>query len=122
MLGDIADKHARRPIFAESSGKGQDRAGHDALFAVGHADMPENKGVRQPQGLSTPSQCFIEAFKSPPRRAVHEGKGDDSRCQDAAVPGHDEADAGLIEKDADGMLKSKDQEQQPAADRRHLSQ
>lgn len=35
---------------------------------------------------------------------------------------HDEADAGLIEKDADGMLKSKDQEQQPAADRRRQHQ
>lgn len=34
-------------------------------------------------------------------------ESDDSRGQDAAVPGHDEADAGVIEKDTDRMLRPK---------------
>ena len=84
--------------------------------------MPEDERVRQSQGLPTPGQGFIKAFKGPPGGTVHEGESDDSRGQDAAVPGHDEADAGVIEKDTDRMLEAKDQEQQPAADRRRQYQ
>lgn len=84
--------------------------------------MPEDERIRQAQGLATPGQGFVETLKGPAGRAVHEREGDDSRRQDAAIPGHDEADAHVVEKDADRVLQAEDQEQQPAADRRRQDQ
>ena len=84
--------------------------------------MPENIRVGQAQCPATPGQCFIKTFKGPAGRTVHERERHHCRSEDAAIPGHDKADAHIIEEHADGMFQAEDEEEQPAAYRRRKDQ
>ena len=61
-------------------------------------------------------------FKGAAGRPVHEGKGDDSRSRDAAVPGHDQRKTYIVQEHADGMAQAEYQQQEPAAYRRRQDQ
>lgn len=70
--------------------------------------MPEKMNVQPTIPGFFPLQARVSSKPSKaPGRYRYMGESDDSRGQDAAVPGHDEADAGVIEKDTDRMLEAK---------------
>ena len=84
--------------------------------------MPEDERVRQSQGLPTPGQGFIKASKAPRAVRYMRGKATTAEARTPPYQVMTEADAGVIEKDTDRMLEAKEQEQQPAADRRRQYQ
>ena len=113
----VADQHAGRAVFAQRAGERQHDARENALPARGHTDAPEDVGVGQAERLPRLRECLVERLKCAARGAVEQGKGHDCRRNHAAVPGHDELDADLLERHAERPPGAEQQQQEIAHDR-----
>ena len=74
-------------------GKGQHGAGDNPPERQGQRHPPKHRGLGQSQGPCHIFLVFIHFFKRGPGRLINQGKGDQGRGQDRALPGKHQGDA-----------------------------